>query len=300
MSLKMRIYYNAVCGALGGLIAWALSGILLGGTASNFASLLVRDALLGAIVGICIGGALGAVDGVQARSLRVAARGAWYGGLLGLVGGTIGLVTGELIFSYAGGGVWPRAAGWAIFGGLVGASEGIATRAPLKRTYGAIGGILGGLVGGSAYERVSDLLRVTTQNRDLAITVGGAVGLVILGACLGALIALTLVVVRDAWFRFMGGRLEGREVLVGKRLLTVGASDACDVYLPGDTAVASKHAQVERRKDGYVITVDPAASPITVNQQQLVPGASVVLHGGEHLRIGTTPLIFRLDGMEEA
>ena len=132
-----------------------------------------------AIVGISIGGALGAVDGVQARSIRLAARGAFFGGSLGLIGGLIGLVSGELIFSYAGGGVWPRAAGWAIFGGLVGASEGIATRAPLKRTYGAIGGVLGGMVGGSAYERTSDLLRLTTQNRDFAVTAGGAVGLVI-------------------------------------------------------------------------------------------------------------------------
>ena len=124
--------------------------------------------------------------------------------------------------------------------------------------------------------------------------------LVILGACLGSLIALTLVVVRDAWFRVLGGRLEGREVLVGKRHLTVGASDACDVYLPGDAAVAQQHATVDRGKQGYVFTVDPAASPIMLNQQPLAPGASIVLQGGEHLRIGTTPLIFQLDGMEEA
>jgi predicted component of type VI protein secretion system len=82
--------------------------------------------------------------------------------------------------------------------------------------------------------------------------------------------------------------------------MTVGASDASDVYLPGDAAIASHHASVERRKDGYVFTVDPAASAIMVNQQPLAPGTSVLLQGGEHLRIGTTPMIFRLDGMEEA
>src|SRR4051812_37778337 len=56
MSLRMRIYYNAVCGALGGLLAWALSGLLLATTTTSFSALLVHDAFLGALAGICIGG----------------------------------------------------------------------------------------------------------------------------------------------------------------------------------------------------------------------------------------------------
>ena len=62
MSLRMRIYYNAVCAALGGLLAWAISGLLLTFSTSSFAMLLLKDALLGSVVGVCIGGALGAVD----------------------------------------------------------------------------------------------------------------------------------------------------------------------------------------------------------------------------------------------
>ncbi len=300
MSLRMRIYYNAVCGALGGLLAWAISGLLLGSTTTSFAALLAHDALLGAVAGICIGGALGAVDGFQARNWRQAGRGLFYGGALGLIGGLVGLVASEMIFSAAGGGLWPRTAGWAVFGGLVGASEGIATRSADKRTYGALGGVLGGIVGGSTYERISDLLRVLTHNRDLSLTIGGAVGLVLLGACLGAMIALTVVLLRAAWVRMLGGRLEGREVLVGKARMTIGASDGCDVYLPGDSAIASQHAVLQRAPRGYTLTVTPGATPVAVDHQPLAAGASIALRGGEHLRFGSTPVLFRLEGDEEA
>lgn len=300
MSLRMRIYYNAICGALGGLLAWGLSGLLPGAATTSFAALLVHDALLGAIAGVCIGGALGAVDGVQARNWRQAVRGLRYGGGLGLIGGMIGLVCGEIIFSMAGGGLWPRALGWAVFGVLVGASEGVATRAADKRTYGALGGLLGGLIGGSAYERISDILRLLTHDRDLSLTTGSAIGLVILGACLGAMIALTVVLLRAAWVRILGGRLEGREVLIGKAQMTVGASDGCDIYLPGDDAIASQHATLQRTSAGYALMVETGSNPIVVNQQPVIAGTSVLLRGGEHLRFGSTPVLFRLDGDEEA
>ena len=299
MSLKMRIYYNAVCGALGGMVAWALSGLFSPASTASFVLVLVRDALLGAIAGICIGGVLGAIDGVQARNRRQAMRGLVFGGVLGLIGGLIGLVAGELIFSVAGGGVWPRATGWAIFGALIGASEGLATRAPGKLVYGAVGGVIGGLIGGSTYERITDVLRLVSHDRNLSVTVGGASGLVLLGACLGAMIALTLVIGRDAWLRILGGRLEGREVLISKRRMTIGASDGCDVYLPGDPAIAAQHAVLDRTHTGYLLSIMPGTAPITVNQQRVASGARIPLLGGEHLRFGTTALLFYHSGAEE-
>ena len=60
---KQRIYYNAIFGALGGLISWLLIGLLLNFDTSRLLMLFLKDALLGAMVGICIGEAIGAVAG---------------------------------------------------------------------------------------------------------------------------------------------------------------------------------------------------------------------------------------------
>ncbi|MBA3947507.1 MAG: hypothetical protein H0X37_23480 [Herpetosiphonaceae bacterium] len=40
MSLAMRVYYNAVCGALGGLLAWAVSSLLIHFSTVSFGALL--------------------------------------------------------------------------------------------------------------------------------------------------------------------------------------------------------------------------------------------------------------------
>jgi hypothetical protein len=129
---KRRIYYNTILGALGGLVGWALISLLLRGfNADGILTLYAKDALLGALVGVSMGAALGSVEGVTAaRSARKLFQGAGYGGTLGLVAGVIGLIIGELIFSLAGGGVLPRAIGWAIFGMLLGMSDGSPTICP--------------------------------------------------------------------------------------------------------------------------------------------------------------------------
>ena len=49
---KTRIYYNAVFGALGGLVSWALVGLVLRFQTQSTFLLFVKDALQGAVVGV--------------------------------------------------------------------------------------------------------------------------------------------------------------------------------------------------------------------------------------------------------
>jgi hypothetical protein len=51
---KIRIYYNAVFGALGGLVSWALVGLVLRFQAQGTFLLFVKDALQGAVVGLLL------------------------------------------------------------------------------------------------------------------------------------------------------------------------------------------------------------------------------------------------------
>jgi len=253
---KQRIYYNALFGALGGLISWLIVGLFLNVDTSQLWMLFLKDALLGATVGICIGEAIGAVDGLTvSRSWRRLSRGVFLGSLLGMVGGLIGLVVGEGIFKWAGGGVWPRAIGWAIFGLLVGTGEGRVQRSKGKTSYGAIGGLLGGLIGGSTYERLSTLLRAITHDREFALTLGSAIGLMILGACIGSLIGLVEDILRTAWLKVMRGRLEGRTFSLTRKETSLGKADDCDIVLPGDDDIYPRHALVEQTQKTFVFPI---------------------------------------------
>jgi len=290
---RQRIYYNALFGALGGLISWLIIGLFLNIDTSRLFMLFLKDALLGATVGVCIGGAIGAVDGITvSRSWRRLVRGVSLGSLIGLVGGLVGLVIGEAIFKFAGGGVWPRAIGWAIFGLLVGTSEGRAQRSRAKTGYGAVGGLLGGLIGGSTYERLSSLLRAVTHDRELALTVGTAVGLIILGACIGSLIGLVEDILRTAWLKVVVGRMEGRTFTLTRKETRLGKADDCDVIIPGDTEVSDHHAVIEQAKDSFVL--EPLAQPVLINQKPM--DHPLQLRHGDRIQLGKTQMTFNLEG----
>jgi len=285
---RTRIYYNAVFGALGGLLSWAIVGLVLRFQVERTFFLFVKDALQGVIVGACIGLALGLVEGVTvSRSGKRALRGGCLGAVIGVVAGPIGLILGEVIFLLAGGGVWPRAIGWAVFGLLLGLGEGLTARSSRKASYGMIGGLLGGLVGGATYERASLLLRSLTENRDLSVTVGGALGLVILGASIGSLMALTEDILRKAWLKGMHGPLEGRTLTITKQKTTLGRSDRCDILIPGDPQVAETHATITQTPKGFLLEAHD--QQVLVDQK---PAMQQILQSGSRIQLGRSVLVF--------
>jgi hypothetical protein len=252
-----RIYYNAVLGGLGGLVAWVLVSLLSQMGGEGDLALYLRDAAQGAAVGLCIGAAIGSAEGLtRSRSPVRMIKGMIFGGPAGLVAGGLGLIAGEIIFRTAGGGVLPRALGWALFGLLLGASLGLPDRSPTQAGYGALGGLLGGLTGGATYERTSLIFRAIIGNRDLSLTLGGAAGLIILGAAIGAMIGLVEDILRTAWFKFVHGKLEGQTRTLDPRkpVQVLGCSDGCDIVIPGDPDVQQRHAQVRREDQAFVIT----------------------------------------------
>jgi len=292
----LRIYYNVITGGLGGLVGWALITIFLRFSIESTAMLLLKDALLGAIVGGCIGAAVGASEQMAGSfSVYKARREILVSGGIGLAAGLIGLVIGEIVFLMAGGGVWPRAVGWAIFGALLGAGQWRVTGMKSKGIYGGLGGLLGGLIGGSTYERLSLLLRSLGLGRDVALTIGGAVGLIILGACIGLLMGLVEDILRTAWLRFVNGPLEGQTRTIDPIKPTVlGRSDGCTITLSRDPDIAPVHAEIQPQGQTYVIlSKDGSVLLRTDNQQRQVQRYD--LQPGDMVQLGRTRFVFQTD-----
>jgi hypothetical protein len=288
-----RIYVHTLLGALGGLIGWAftipLALLQLGSTLGLF----LKDTLIGALVGLTVGVALGAYDGLFAsRSFRRLLKGVLLGGLVGVVGGALGLILSEGIFLLGGGGVWPRALGWAFFGVLVGSAQGISQWSLAKVGYGMVGGLLGGLIGGSTYERLSVLLQMVVS-RDLGLSAGGAIGLTVLGIFVGGLVGLVEVVMRTAWLRFTRGLLEGQTVTLDPRRKeqVLGAANDCAIVIPGDPDVLRHHAAILR--EGAAFIVEPRDGPLLLRGvREYEPVSRHTLRHEDRLQVGKTRFTF--------
>ena len=281
MSRRMRIYYYAVLGALGGLAGWQSSNLLGLSFTSNF---YVNEAIVGAVIGLCVGLLIGATEGVVTRSPARAARSALFSAPLGLAAGAIGLPLGELLFQLVGGAAAGRALGWALFGLLIGLAEGVTGGAQLWK--GAVGGLIGGALGGGLLEWVRSSFGDPL--------VGKAAGLVLLGAAVGAFIALIVVLLSKAWLEVKSGKLQGAEFILDKFLSPTGpaaliGSDAlkADIVLP-DPDIAPQHALLKGAGTHFTLK-DMSASGTFVNNRQIELAR---LADKQTIRVGNTELVY--------
>jgi hypothetical protein len=285
MSKKMQVYYSAVLGALGGLLGWWI----VGSVATGAWSVWLAYPLVGAGLGLWIGGCVAATDGaVVKRSARPALRDGLRGALSGAVAGLVGLLLAELSFLAVGAGFAGRAIGWMLLGGFIGLAEPLLRRQVNRARYGALGGLAGGLLGGLLYE---GLTRLYLAQSDRAQVVVGGVGLILLGACIGALIPLARQALARGELRVLNGEQAGlvREVT---DTATLGRYDGCDVYLP-DPAVAWRHVLIRRTDQGFAMQVlSEAERGATVGERRLGPGETALLRGGERIWLGETALEF--------
>ena len=281
MSRRMRTYYYAVIGAIGGLLAWRISDML---GLSFASSLVVSELVVGGLIGLCIGLLIGATEGIVSRSPQRAVRSAVVAGPLGLAAGAVGLLLGEAAFQLLGGETFGRILGWAVFGLLIGLAEGTTGRTQMWK--GALGGLLGGAVGGALIE---------VARRGYADPVmGKAAGLVLLGASVGAFIALISVLLSRAWLEVTSGKLKGAEFMLDKFIHADGpsaiiGSDAlkADIALP-DPDIAPQHA-VLSGAGTHVNLKDLSLGGTFVNNLRIEVAA---LADRQRIRLGNTELVY--------
>jgi pSer/pThr/pTyr-binding forkhead associated (FHA) protein len=280
---------SAIAGGLGGAAGWLLVEPLVAPRLQYVASVedfYPIDALFGALAGICIGAALGIAEGVVVRSAYQARRGGLIGASAGIIGGAIGLVIGEMVYQplklccFVG-----RSVGWAVFGAFLGAAEGITRRSWRGLRSAALGGTVGGAIGGFMFDLVG-IFAVLLFRSD-ALSRG--VALIILGACIGLWIVIMERQLSPAILKVVSGRFEGREFFLDKPRLTIGSDERGDIALFGDPQIRGHHATLVRSGPGYVIEAAPAAA-VLVNKQAV---SRQSLLNEDEVILGNTRLIYR-------
>jgi hypothetical protein len=281
MNRRMRTYYYAVFGAIGGLIGWQISNLL---GLSFIANIYLSEAIVGALVGLSIGLLIGITEGVLTRNLVQVGKSGLFSGLLGLVAGAIGLPLSEWLFQSVGAGFFGRAVGWGIFGLLIGLAEGVVGRSQVWK--GMVGGLLGGSLGGVLLEGTQRLLK--------ASIVGKAIGLMLLGAATGAFISLIVVLLSRAWLEVASGKLKGTELILDKFLRAKGPAIAIgssalksEIVLP-DPDISPQHAMLTG--DGSHFTLkDMSLSGTFINKRRI---ERAQLTNNSTILMGNTEMVY--------
>jgi hypothetical protein len=302
MALLARIYFNAVFGALGGLIGWMLFCVFVNPSGADDRQWLLG----GAIIGGSIGYFVVSVEAIRDRSLVRFCRLASYGVVLGALGGALGMWLGEQVnFRLVGAigrrdGTVPllatmlaRGLGWMFLGLACGVGEGIASRSLGQLSYGTLGGTLGGFIGGALFGwlYLGAIARVSSGS-ELVGAVGGALGLVILGACIGALSALVQAVFQPASLRVLRGWQEGREYPLLKADSLLGRDERADIALFRDMQVEKRHAVIQRDRDRFVL-LNNHAPPDQTQVNGMPVAESQELHDGDRIQLGGVVLRFQ-------
>lgn len=317
MSIRSRIIVYLLVGAVAGFLVWLITEplpyfepIFVVGAlftplpferslASVADPMTIRSLIYGGLFGLLLGGGLGFASALGKSGLsllRNTGVGAAAGILCGMIGDHLGDViynalggdpaaamqaTGSLGFLYYLWQVVARAAGWAAFGLVLGASTGLAERSWRRAKHGMIGGLIGGFIGGTVFNIVGDVVGSGSLSR--------LIGAAAIGCFTGFLIALVEDILKAAWVRVVAGRGEGKEYILTEQVTSVGRNELSDVPLFGDPRVMRTHAAIKIVNSRYVIFDQGTPTGTLVNGRA---APSAVLKDGDEIQIGTHKLLF--------
>lgn len=288
MSFKLFIYYCALLGGWAAFLSW---GIAQGTGIRNINNEYGRTALIAAVLGLLVAGAIGLVDAVLnavgfQRFVRI---GVCLG--IGLLGGTIGGLIGQALYSLHHKLLF---IGWILTGIGIGMSIGIYDvlravmtgkdiRASLKKTLNGIyGGFLGGFLGGVLFQALFPNTEI--PRTDLAV------GLVILGLCIGLMVGLAQVVLKEAWIKVAQGFRAGRELLLAKDETTIGRAEGCDLGLFGDNTIERLHARILLKNQRYLLADADTPGGTFLNEERI--SKPTPLKSGDVIRVGNSVIEF--------
>jgi hypothetical protein len=259
------------------------------------ASLMIFPAIA-AMIGLFIG----AADGVMCRQPRRILLSGFVGLAFGFVGGFLCGVLAELVYSplthfasahWSTYGLGVQIAGrgiaWAFAGIAMGLGQGIALRSKRLILYGFLGGLIGGLLGGLLFDPI-DMLILGRDKPSSAVS--RWVGFATIGLTVGLAIGLVELLARDAWLRMTEGPLVGKEFLVFKDVMRMGASPKSEIYLFSDPAVAPQHAIIRTTGDIFEIENTCRENPVCVNGR---PVTRSRLRHGDRISLGRTSFVFQ-------
>lgn len=296
-----RIIRYTLAGMIGLLAAWAVM------EPTALMPDVVRDLtypqyfLIGLISGLFVGVMLGAAEAISAPSARLAIRSIIISGLFGAAGGIVGLTIGgrfySAMFALAGSAGFlsflllliGRGFGWALIGGLIGLSHGVAMSDTKKMINGAIGGFIGGGIGGSVFEMLAWMNKDGVSNFPPAMIRLIAFGAT--GAAIGLFLGFIEEVTKKAWLIRLVGRNEGKEIMLYKPVTTLGRDEFADIPVFGDPDVADKHAVIYAEGKRHLI--EDAGSYYGTHLNGAKITKRELLSDGDLVVIGKTQFKFR-------
>jgi FHA domain len=327
MSFRLYVYYCALCGGGGGFIGWMFGRILLAlltwldekkGTPPP--SVIVSDGLKALFVGLFVAAALSLVDALWVFSLRqsvsislrvgtavvIGSLGGMFGGLVptalsDMVHNALPDRTPTAVFNLLD---WfTHLFTWTITGTLIGVSVGTFDvvfnvlrgkdiRPAVRKTMrGLLGGALGGFIGGFFSLVLHGLWGLLFQHKPQdRLWSPSSSGFIILGLCIGLLIGLAQIILKEAWVRVEQGFRKGREMLLQKGEVTIGRAERCDIGLFGDPLVEKLHARIVQQNGQYFVVDAGSAHGTFVNEQRI--HEPTPLRSGDAIRLGKCVLRF--------
>lgn len=308
--LTGRAGARALFGAIGGLAAWLVVEPFTTDVKSIHelfeANQGASGAPLWALVGAFIGVAIVGLEELLWGSRQKALRSILVTGILGVLGGSLAFslggwvfnLFGSIVLSYPEGDprqfLWlviARSLTWALVGALLGLALGAARKSWKGALNSAIGGLLGGFAGGVFFDTLAPQIGVILT---LGLVESGwasrLIGLVSMGALIGLFSTLAEQLLSPASLKVISsGRMEGRQFIVDKPIVTIGRDERCDVALYYDRDVAMHHASL--RWDGRSFAIMPEGNAtVLVNNQ---PVRYQQLKDGDVITVGQTRLLFR-------
>ena len=297
MSFRLFVYWCALFGGWGAAAGWALGRLIARGTSVG------STGLKGMFLGMVIALALGLVDALWVFSLRQVWRvvpRVLVCVAIGTVGGLVGSVAGQLLFD------WENLAvlqifGWVLTGLMVGVSIGgydflrcwVREEELLwtvrKLVRGLVGGTVGGLLGGILDWQLGEAWAAIFPGKD-DLWSPSLTGFIALGLCIGLLIGVAQVVLKEAWLKVEAGFRKGRELLLNKPVLTIGRAESCDLGLFGDPMIEKLHARIYQQDGHYLIADNASAHGTFVNDQRVLE--PTLLRSGDLIRVGSAYLRF--------
>lgn len=310
MSFKRFIYFCMICGGWAAFMVWGLAAVfqLFEVDRTKWGLTLFKAAATGALLGLFIATIIGFLDAMMnavgfARVVRTLV---CLG--VGIVGGALGAAVGQginlvivkdpsesfLLNTIT------LTIGWMVAGIAIGASiavfdilRAMATRSPLRQPIrkfanGFIGGAMGGVLGGLALVFLQVAFGLVFDTAGMHSP--RALGMVILGMCIGLLIGAAQVVLKEAWVKVEAGFRPGREMMLSKPETTVGRAEGVDIAMFGDKDCEKLHAKFVLKSGRYYL-VDNGTPGGTFLNGERISGPSP-LKSGDLIQCGRSALRF--------
>jgi MFS family permease len=305
MSFRLFVYYCAIAGGFAGFIGWVLGKVLNISVTGDpdYLKVVLHESLVGMFLGFAVAFGLSFLDAAFDLSLRQLGKvflRVITGIVIGMLGGLFGSFVGGSLY------YWTQATpvfiiSWVIVGFLVGMSistfqvlASLTTQTDVGSAFKkfikcVVGGTIGGLIGGLFAILLNYVVGKFATSPD-NLWSPTAIGFIVIGACIGLLVGLAQVILKDAWIKVEAGFRPGREMLISKAKTSIGRAEGSDIALFGDSGVEKAHAQI-LLEDGRYFLEDLQTPGGTYINEQKIQGKTP-LNAGDLIRMGKSVLLF--------